>query len=213
MGSSGQGELMNTSRRSFAQLSLGAVALASTLGSTVLETACTFGTVFAAILKYVGVGLQAFQAVVDLLTGAGVLPLGSAPALDAIIALVKAGFADLQVAVTNYNNNPGDKTTLLGKISAALASLEANIQTFWSDLQIPDGKLAALVQGLLGIIISTLQGFATQLPAPAPTPALKAAAENPKRLTVPTLKLTPAQFKKRFNALLEQNGYPQLAIR
>jgi hypothetical protein len=204
---------MNTTRRGFTKLSFGALALASTIGGTVFETACTFGTVFSAILKYVGVGLQAFQAVVDLLTGAGVLPIGAGPGILAIVALVKAGFADLQTAVTNYNNNPGDKTTLLGKISTALATLQANIQQFWNDLQIPDGKLASLVQGLLGLIISTLQGFATQLPPPAPTPAMEASAQLPKRLSVAPQKLSLSEFKKRFNTLLIENGHAESVIR
>lgn len=204
---------MHTTRRAFGKLSFGALALGSTLGTMTLETACTFGSVFSQILKYVGVGLQAFQAVVDLLTSAGVIPLGAGPAITAIIALVKAGFADLQVAVTNYNNNPGDKTTLLGKISAALAAVEASIQTFWNDLKIPDAKLAALVQGLLGLIISTLAGFMSQLPSPPPTPAMTDAAQLPNRITVQAQKLTMKQFKSNFNALLAENGYAQYAIK
>jgi hypothetical protein len=204
---------MNHTRRAFGTLSLGALSVISVLGSTAVESACTFGTVFSAILKYVGVGLQAFQAVLDLLISAGVLPVGSGPAINAIVALVKAGFADLQVAVTNYNNNPGDKTTMLGKISAALAALEANIQTFWNDLKIPDAKLAALVQGLLGLIISTLAGFLTQLPTPPPTPAMADAARLPNRLVVQAQKLSMKQFKANFNALLAQNGYAQFAIK
>lgn len=204
---------MNSTRRGFVQTSLGGLTLVSVIGTSALETACTFGTVFSAILKYIGVGLQAFQAVVDLLVSAGVLTVGTGPAVLAIVALVKAGFADLQTAVNNYNADPSNKITLLGKISAALAALEGSIQQFWNDLQIPDGKLASLVQGLLGLIVSVLQGFAAQLPTPAPTPAMEKAAQLPKRLNVVPLKMSQKQFKQRFNDLLTEAGYPQSVIR
>ena len=103
-------------RRSFATRFLLGVGVALTAGT---QTACWFtGTLFNQIMSYVGVGLTAFQAVVDLLVP------GSAPGIDAIVLLVKAGFADLQLAVHDYNNAPAaDKTTFLNKISVVLAEV------------------------------------------------------------------------------------------
>src|SRR5258708_1487047 len=99
---------MNTSvtRRGFAGYIMRGFAAIAIAGSTIGLTGCG---VFNEILAYVGVGLQAFQAVVDLLAGFGVLPIGTGGALDGIIALIKAGFADLQTAVNQYEAAPASQ--------------------------------------------------------------------------------------------------------
>ena len=177
-------------------LGAGAFAVAS------VNAACWLtGGVFAQILSYINVGLQAFQAVVDL-----VAPT-AAPGIDAIVALVKAAFVDLQTAVDAYEAAPAaDKATLLGKVSTALSILEAQIQQFWNDLHLPDGNLATLVSGLLGIILSVLAGFATQLPAPAPTPQVAKAKALPNVIPVTPNKMSAGAFKKAFNAKLTAGG-------
>lgn len=195
-----------TRRLFFELLGLGGAAIA-TLGAT----ACWVSqNTFVAILAYVGVGLQAFQSIVDMLAGNGVINIGTGSAIDAVINLVKVGFADLQTAVNNYQNAPADqKATLLGEVSTALATLEQSLQKFWNDLQLPDAQLAALVEGLLGIILSTLQAFATQLPAPQMKMKLglkKTVATTPK-------KRTAKQFKADFNALLAAKGQTKYEVR
>lgn len=198
-------------RRSFAQkLGSGMLALGALTQLTFL-TACS---VFDNILKYVAVGLQSFQAVVDLLAGAGVIVPGLGTVIDAAIALVKAGLADLQVVVTAYENAPADqKATLLQKVSLALAIAEANIQQFWSELKIPDAKLSSLVKGLLEIILSTLAGFGTQLPPPPTSAVLDKMKSVPRGLTVTPIKRSASQFKKDFNGVLSAGGYSQYAVR
>lgn len=200
---------MQLSRRNFFTYGGGALAIA---GGTMMNTACWFSqNVFDSIIKYVGVGLQAFTAVVSLLSGSGVINPVEGSAILVIINLVKAGFADLQTAVTNYENAPAaDKQTLLGKISTALAVLEGTIQQFWNDVQLPNASLAAVVEGLLGIILSTLSAFASQLPAPAVGTVPKKALA--KLIVVPAKKRTPKQFKKDFNAVLVQGGYAQYQV-
>lgn len=200
------------SRRSFAQKT--GFGIAGLLMSTMLTVGCTFGGVTNAIKEYVGVGLQAFQAVVDLLTGSGVIPAGAGAAIEAVIALVKAGFADILKAVADYQNAPADqKQSLLGKISTVLSIVVANIQQFWNDLSIPDAKLSALIQGLLGIIISTLQGFLTQLPAPVSAEPTIRAAGLPRKITVSPVKRKMGEFKKEFNGMLAAAGQSQYAIK
>ena len=164
------------------------------------NTACWLtGSVFTEIMSYVGIGLTAFQAVVDLLDPAAAL------AVDAIIKLVKAGFADLQLAVQAYNNAPAaDKTTLLQKIATVLSVLQNDIQTFWSSLNLPPGTLATLIQGLLGIILSTLAGFAGQLPAPVAV-QLKVPANA---MPVTPQKRNKKQFEKDFNLVMTGAGKP-----
>lgn len=196
-------------RKFFGFGAMGALAL-----TTLSNTACFLSqNVYQSILAYVAVGLQAVQSVVDLLSGSGVIQVGTGTAIDTIINLIKVAFADLQTAVTNYINAPAaNKSTLLGEISTALATVEAYIQQFWNDLSIPDAKLASLVQGLLGIILSTLAAFATQLPAPASTPAIEKAAKLAKQIPVTPVKRNTKQFKSDWNAALAAAGQSQYEI-
>ena len=193
-------------RRAFTQRVTSAVALLPLLGSTIITTACN-GGLYNQILSYVTVGLNAFQSIVDILIGAKVIPTGEGTAIDVVIALVKAGFADVAAAVQAYLDAPADqKQSLLGKISTAISVVMAQLQQFWSDLKIPDAGLSKLVQGLLGIILAVLAGFQARLPAPASTSVATKSASLPNKLTVQPKTLTPAEFKKEFNNLLDQNG-------
>jgi len=162
-------------------------------------TACWFsGNVFTQIMAYVGVGLTAFQAVVSLVPGFG-------PQVEIIVQLVKAGFADLQLAVQDYNNAPAaNKATLLGKISTVLADLQSEIDGFWANLNLPTGTLSTLVKGLLGIILSTLAGFATLLPQPVGAKT----QFNAKTIGVTPQKRSKKEFENDFNAAMVAGGQP-----
>ena len=176
------------------------------LGS-MFETACSWNqSVYEQIIGYVGVGLQGFQAVVDLLVGQGVIKTGQGTAVDSVITLVNAAFAALQTAVADYQSAPAaNKATMLGKISTALQVAENDIGKFWQSLSIPDANLAATIAGLLGIIVSTLAGFAVKLPAP---PASMKAVIPPALAAAPKAR-TAKEFKKDFNNILDQNGFGQ----
>lgn len=191
-------------RRSFLGRAFTAVFSFVVLGTTAALTGCA---TFQDILNYVQVGLQAFESILSILAGAGVLV---AP-IQGIAALVKAGFADVQTAVNDYNAAPSaNKTTLSGKISTAITVLENDISNFWTTLNLPNGQIASTISGLLGIIVSTLAGFLAQLPAPAPAVARVAApglaAAAPKARSV-------RQFKSDFNAILAANNFSQYALR
>lgn len=197
---------MDTSRRKFfkqAGMGAGTVAI---LGTSTLEMGCWFsGDLEKQIAAYANIGLQAFQSVVDLLVGGGVIQPGQGQTIDAVIALVKAGFADIQTAVAAYENAPADqKQTALQKVSLAVQIAQENIQQFWNDLHIPDEKLSALIQGLLGIILSTLAGFAAQLPPPPPQAKKKSFA---KTVAFSAKKRSEKEFKADFNKQLEAAGY------
>lgn len=202
-------------RRSFATL-FGKAAAVLGLGSLVsVTTACPawLSNLYADILKYAPVALAGLSAVLAILTGNGI---AISPLVSAALALVKVGLADLQTAVTQYQNAPaGQKTGLLGAISEALTVTEANLQQFWNDLTIPDAKLAALVEGLLGVISTTLAGFATQLPATVTPVAAQARARRAvlaKLLPATPVKRSVARFRSDFNAILKQAGEGQHAI-
>jgi hypothetical protein len=186
-------------RRTFAGrllTGLGAIALAGT------QTACWFsGSLFTQILGYVGVGLTAFNAVVALVDP------GAAAGVAVIIALVKAGFADLQLAVQAYNNAPAaSKATWLGKISVVLSDLQTEIQSFWVGLRLPGGTIATLISGLLSIILSTLAGFAGQLPPPPAGARLKGTPFG--ALPVTPHVRSKKQFESDFNKALTDAGQP-----
>lgn len=192
-------------RNFFLYSSVGAIT-----GSTVLTTGCWFSSnLFTSITKYVGVGLQGFSAIVGILEGAGIINPVAGTAIFALINLVKAGFADLQTAVNNYNAAPAEqKQTLLGKISVAVATLEQSLQEFWSDLQIPNPGLATVIEGLLGVILSTLAGWSSGLPAPVGVQKRALA----KAIVVTPKKRSPSQFKKDFNAIIVQGAYGQYTV-
>lgn len=197
------------SRRAFARLGTKA-AMASLVFSSFFLAGCS---VFDEILRYVGVGLQAFQGVIDLLAGVGALPLGTGTLIDTAVALVKAGFADLQTAVKNYETAPdASKATLLGKVSTVISVLAGSITSFWNDVKIPDPKIASTAQGLLEIVLSTLAGFQTQLPLPAATGA-QARTYMLAGRPIKAVRRTAKQFKTDYNAVLATNGYPQYALR
>ena len=184
--------------------------LAAVSLSSLWETACTWGSVAADILKYIPIGLNAFASIISLLTGFGLL----APGVAALVLLVKAAFVDLQTVIQQYDNAPAaSKVTLLEKISTALAVVEADLQAFWSNLTIPDPQQATLIEGLLGLIISVLQGFGLLLPAPAPIPVSSGIPHGTvKRIKVTPQRRSPAQFRTDFNQFLAKHGHSEVAI-
>jgi hypothetical protein len=196
---------MQFTRRTFAQAALKGVATLGVIGVAAGNLACpTAGNVYDNIIKYAPTALSAFAAILALLAGAGV-PIG--PEVLITVAAVKLGMADLQTVIAQYQAAPSyEKTTLVGKIAEALNAVEESLQKFWSDLKIPDPKLTDTVQGLLGILVSTLMGFSTQLP---PVAASAARMALKKSLSVPAKKRSLSQFKAEFNALMKQKGFTQ----
>lgn len=203
---------LTVTRRNFGKsISLGMIGLM--FMSMVSTVGCTFTSIYNAIIKYIPVGLSAVASILSILSGAGI---GISPLASTILNLIKIGFADLQTAITQYQNSTGSaQQTALGITTNVLADIEANIQQFWNDLTIPDAKLAALCSGLLGIIVSTLQGFQTQLPKPtppAPGTARAIQATLPKKIYATPKMRSVSQFRKDFNSLLTDAGYAQHKI-
>jgi hypothetical protein len=197
-------------RRNFAG-TLGKWSLITALLS--VTTACPFGSIYKTILEYIPVGLSALAAVLSILTGNGIT---LSPVIQAALDLVKTAFADVQVAVDQYQqSDPAGKATWLGKISEALTVAEANLQKFWADLALPQGKLADLIEGLLGIIISTLMGFQTQLPTSTTPIAMQARAMKAtlgKAISVPAKVRSAKQFRTDFDMALANGGEGQHKI-
>jgi hypothetical protein len=196
-------------RRDFNKRFAGILLMFSTLSSALLTTGCS---VYDRIVQWVGVGIAAFTSIVKLLAGAGIVSTVEGMAITAILGLFKTGMADVQVAIAEYENAPAaSKQTAAQKVSVALQAVIDGLQKFWNDLSIPDGQLASLIQGLLGIILSTLAGFMTQLPV---VPVTR--KSFPRMIAVIPKKISwhykTTAFVKEFNGLLQQNGYSQYAI-
>jgi len=182
------------------------VAMASlTLGGEMFMIGCAS---FAQILAWVQTGLDAFQSVVDLLAGNGVITIVIGSAIDLIIKAIKAAIADIGTAVDNYNNAPAaSKATLLGKITEALIAAQNEIGQFWNDLAIPDPKVASTTAGLLGLIVSQLSAFQATMPV---TAAVRTQIQSfPKKLNAASKMRSIGAFKQEFNTILESNGYAQ----
>ena len=147
--------------------------------------------IFNDIMKYIPIALTAFTTIVTMINPAE----GSVVAL--LVSMVKAALADIQTAVTNYENAPaGQKQTLSGKIATAITAAEQVLQQFWSDLKLPGGSMATLVEGVINIILSTLMSFLPQLAPPA------ALATKPiaNKIQFTPKKRTVSQFKSDLNA-------------
>lgn len=161
---------------------------------------CLFATVWADIQKYVPVGLQAFAAVVSILTGQGIIT-GAAAAIQALITAVTAAFGTVSSAVTSYEASANNTT--LGAVANALTAAANSIQQFWANLNIPDANLAATIKGLLEVITTTLSGFIAALPSSSV--ALQAPSPN-------SLSMTPHRrslhaFKSDFNKVLKAGNF------
>src|SRR5690348_286258 len=196
---------IKVNRRNFIQKASTGLALSSLMASSVFMAGCNL---FDQITAWVGVGINSFASIVALLEGNGIVSTAAGTAINLILSIVKSLFADVQAAIANYENaDPAQKTTLAGKVSVALQAISNELQKFWSDLTIPDAKLASLVQGLIGIIISTIGGFMLKLPAPPPAKTFaRMVSVTPKSRNV-------HQFVNDFNGLLAQHGESQYAIK
>lgn len=204
---------MTMTRRGFAGIFGKAGATIAILATLPSATACFIANVYSDLLKYSPVALAALQSVLSILAGNGI---AVTPLVAIGTNLFKVGIADLQTAVTQYQNAPqGQKSTLLLAVSEALTVAEANINQFWSDLSIPDPKLASLIEGLLGVVTTTMAGFATQLPAATSPVAANAKAMRgrlPKTLDSTPTKRSVSQFRAAFNEKLKAGGEEKHAI-
>lgn len=188
-----------------------------TLAAALSSMGLSCSSVFAAIAYYVGAGIDAVTSVVNLLAGAGIVTLPEGALISTVLQMIKAAWADVTAAVAAYNNAPAaEKTTFAGKVATALAVVQSEIQAFWNQLQIPDASLANTIAGLLGLVISTIEGFMPSLPAPqpiGPAPApLSQKTVNKAPLTATPKKRSAEQFRKEFNEILAAGGHSKWSI-
>jgi hypothetical protein len=187
---------MPSTRRQFGKM-VGAGALALGIGEISMGFSCA--TVYTDIENYVPIGLAAFNTIITLIDP----PL--ATVLAPVIVLVKAAFADLTAAITEYNNAPAaGKTTLLGKVRLAIQAVIDNLNKFWSDANIPDSPLASMIVGVLQIVVSTLAAF---LPLIGGTVASKKVAKEIPIVPRTKKQLAKSVVKSDINAVFVKYGY------
>lgn len=190
-------------RRSFAQRLLMFLAVGS---SAVFMTGCN---VFTDILNWIPVGLTALNGIITVL--GPLIPPGAA----SIITIIKAAFADLQAAITQYNadTNPADKATLLAKIRTFLADIVNNFQAFLNALNLGNNPIINIVIGLANIIISAIEGFMNQIPPVSSAVTLATLKLGSKTVTVtPKFYKNVGDFKKDYNSFAMSNGHPEIKI-
>jgi hypothetical protein len=164
-----------------------------------------------AIKAWVPVGTTAFNSVLTLLQGAGIIVPGAGQ-ISAIVTLIKVGLADLLAAVDEYKNAPAaNKATFAGKVSTLLSVLNDNFAKFWGDLSLPGGSLVQLVTGVAGIIMAAIAGFAAQLPAPVVLASTFRVAGVQQTIITPK-RMSLASFKKQFNTVVVANGHSEMVL-
>lgn len=158
------------------------------------------------ILNYSHVGKAAFDSVVALLEARGVLPAGG----NSFTRAVDAAFDAVAAAVAAYQT--GNGTGTLAEIAAALDAVTGAISTFLSETNIADPPLLSLVLALLQVILETIAGFLTKLPAPPAPPITQFHTRRGDQLTVQPKLRTVRQFKRDWNAAAAGHAELQLKL-
>ena len=182
---------------------------ASGVSSSVLLSGCG---VIQDIETWVPEGIAAVNAIENLLISNGFPVTGVA--LVAFNDTIDALNLVLNTAKTYASTNP-PPSGALQKLQAAIAAVVSNLSAFLQAVQIPDMGLISLIVSLAQIIISTILGFANQLPTATQL------VQQAKRRTwkvgatsfnVQAQKRSPKQFKHDFNQTLTPK-YSQLYVR
>ena len=164
---------MTLSRREFHKSSIGLLALAAG-GSLTLE-GCS-------VLTDIQNGVNAAQSGWGLVL-AELEKNEILTATNPLVGEVNAAFMSVQAALAIAESEPTQTTKQ--KIADALLALSAAIQAFLADAPIPPGALLTAIVGALSIVLSTIAGWLTELPAPAPPSTFK-------------VKFGPSTFKVKF---------------
>lgn len=206
---------MILSRRQFSKLTS-----ATLLGiAASLSLSLTGCSAFADISAWIPLATAAIDGIVTVL--GALMP----PGAGAIVALVKAGLADLAAAIAQYNgdSDPSHKATLLARIRTLLNDVALNFQAFLNSLNLGANPIITVIIGLSNVILAAIAGFQGQLPAPAPA----AGGGSAKGMTVSTsytlggkrFPIVPkyykraADFARDYNAVAVADGFPQIVIK
>lgn len=196
---------MQFTRRMFGKMA-SFLLLGLTAGASAFLAGCG---VFADIEAWVPIGVAAVNGIVTVL--GALLPPGAV----AIIALVKAGFADLTATITEYQNdtNPADKATWEAKIATILNDIASNFQSLLASLNLGSNPIEAVVLGLAQVFLAAIAGFLGQLPATSKTLTMSAHVGTRTITIVPKFYKKASDFKHDYNAVAVADGHPEIVIK
>lgn len=203
-------------RRYFSKV-LGLFAAALYLPVTLL-TGCSASTVFTDLSNWIPVALSAMTSILTLLGGAGIV-IG--PAVTAGIALVQTGLAGLKQAIAQYEATTPPPVGVLAEIDTFASDLVSNLANVISQLPSAASNDITLAAGLFELTLSTIQGFAANLPPATVTglPKLRAALGRGitfrgQVITVPVAtNLTRRHYIASFNSMVKAGGHPDAELR
>jgi hypothetical protein len=200
---------MNLTRRDFGKYAGGAALVLASSAAINLE-GCTSASVFTDIENWVPVGLQAFQGIVSLLEGVGLIN----PVISPLIAAIIAGFDDVLADVKAYQAIVPPPAGMLAKIEEVFSLIVSNFQSMLSQLQISGGTLVNVIIGLAQVIISTITGLVGKLPASSSV-RITSGSFKVGRDTVSYVPMarTRRQFKKDYNKIAAAGGHPEIELK
>ena len=206
--------MMQLSRRGMLKVSASSVLLYFVASASSLLIGCSFSSVFSAIQSWIPIGLNAFNSVLLILEGAGLINPVEGSAIAAFIAVIKAGFAQLSADVEAYQAITPPPAGALAKIEAVMGVIVSNFQAFLTSIKVSDSTIINLVVGLVQIILSTIAGFQAALPSAA---SGKVSAMAPVQFGGTVIAVVPKrrsrkQFAKDFNAVCVQFNHPEAEI-
>jgi hypothetical protein len=193
---------MNLTRRDFGKYAgLGIMTLTAGALSITMD-GCN---VFQDIENWIPVGEAAFQGIVNLLEGAGLIT----PAINPLVTTIIAAFNDLLADIKAYQAITPPPAGLLAKIEAVFNLIVSNFQSLLA--QIASNPIATLIIGLAQIILSTIAGFLGELPLSSQilSGTFRAGGQS---VTYTAQKRTVARFKKDYNSVATAAGHPEIKL-
>lgn len=150
------------------------------------------------IIALVGSSFTSVASFIAGLTGNAALAAALAT-VSTWITKIQTALGDIETLVEQYQE--AENPTVLADIEAALADLETNLQTDFSNLGLPSGVLS-VIAGIAGLALSQLQAWAALISG------MKATAAQKVEFNVP---LTKKEFKAAVNKILSTpTGDPQV---
>lgn len=152
--------------------------------------------------------LQIVTNILQIIAAAGgVVTASVQTAVNTIGTDAKNALMTAQQAVTDYENNAANKTTLLGKLDAALVTAQNDFSQMLAAFQINDPGLESTIAAVLGSAVTIIVALQTIIPpAPAPNPVVGAVRGTPKPRT------DSEAIKTAYNVLLG-GRYPNYQLR
>jgi hypothetical protein len=166
---------------------------------------------FGSVLNYITLTLGIIMTV-----AAPFLP----PGISTIVALVKAGLADVSATVTQYDAAPAaNKASLLDKINLIVTEVITNFQQLIAQLLPNAGPLTSLIENLAEDIIGAITGWVDDLAGttstvPAQVTAAKAGTLHLANtsIVIKPWKCDAKKYRATVNAQLTAAGRSDLAL-